>query len=143
MMRLEEFTAETLAQLPSREQASLTLNPLNCKRAPEEMETAALKLLVSHHDYDDAVRYDMIHFFADKATYRALGLLVFSAIFHPGSRIRLHLRNPQTVVRQLVIDCYHGNPADPPVSQLVLIPAAYGYWPCIPDHQHPLLPWAF
>jgi hypothetical protein len=47
------------------------LNPQNCTLAPEEMETARLKIRKTYRDYEDAVQYDAIHFFADKQTYRA------------------------------------------------------------------------
>jgi hypothetical protein len=137
MISLEEFTSELLVRLPVAEETNLTLNPQNCPPPPAQMETAQIKILKRLHDYNNIVLYDLIDFFADRPTYRALGLLVFSAVFHPNSRIVLHLRHRESEITQLIVECPVPNAADPGVGELVLIPAAYGYWPSIPD-AHPL-----
>jgi hypothetical protein len=82
MLSLEELVAGTLPLLPTDEDTKFTLNQANCPPAPEEVETSGLKVLKSFHDYGEAVRYDVVHLFADKPTYRALGIIVFTAIFH-------------------------------------------------------------
>src|SRR2546422_456691 len=119
MVSLEEFAADSVVHLPVLEDTSVTLNPENCKLAPKQMETPRIKILTGHHDYEDAVRYDAINFFADKATYRALGMLVFSVVFHPNSRIVLYLRHPETMIRQLIIECHLSDPSHPYPGELV------------------------
>ena len=71
MVSLEDFVADSLIQLPVTEDTNITLDPQNCTLAPAETETERLKISKTYHDYEDAVRYDAIHFFADKQTYRA------------------------------------------------------------------------
>jgi hypothetical protein len=71
MVSLEDFVADSLIKLPVTDDTNITLSPQNCTLAPEEMETARLKIRKPYRDYENAVRYDAIHFFADRQTYRA------------------------------------------------------------------------
>ncbi len=140
MISLEEFTAPLLGELPVEEQTHIILNPANCKQAPEELESERLKIIAwpLGHSYGDSARFDVIHFFADKETYRALGLLIFSAVFHPNTIVTLHLRHPETKVERLVVVYECSTPEKPLPNELVKTPAAFSYWPKPPESRHPL-----
>lgn len=144
MTSLDEFVADLLPKIPTAENNEIVLNPLNCPRPLAELETDRLKAMAwpLGHSYGDSARYDTVHFFADKQTYRALGLLLFSAVFHPNSRSTLQLHHQEATVKQIVIECSISSPENPMPSELVLLPAAYGYWPDIPEDRHPFTPWS-
>jgi hypothetical protein len=106
--------------------------------------------------HPSSTRWDAVEFWGDGPTYRALGLLVFGTLFHR-SRSVLHLREPRRAesaaapIERLVVD---GTVRGPSVSELVLHPVAYGYWPstsrtrhpfhepCLPRRQRPQLIWS-
>ncbi len=140
MVQLEEVFARPLGVLPVELETNLTLCASNCPSAPDELETAAL-ILRAHplgHNYGDSARYDLLDFFADKPTYRRLGLLLFSSIFHPNPLTTLHLRHPDTGVKKIVIRREVTEPSAPGASELVMIPASFGYWPEPARGRHPL-----
>ena len=88
--------------------------------------------------YGDSARYDLVHFFADKPTYRQFALLLLAVLFHPNRHVTLHLSHPETVITSLRIECVAANPMDPRLSGLACVPAAYGYTPSPVEHLHPL-----
>lgn len=87
-------------------------------------------------------RLDLVDFFADRPTYRALGLLIFATIFHR-SRVQLHLRSPEgthlngVTITDLVIDSQREQ-EEPYADELVVLPNSYGYWPVSLRELHPL-----
>ena len=131
-----------LAELPSSEDDTLTLTGEFTGAPAAEMtsETLVLKASFPGAVYE-TVRCDAVDFFADKATYRALGVLVFATIFHR-ARTVVHLSSDQhclhgTSITKLVIDSSREDP-EPMPSELVCVPTAFGYWPEAPTSRHPL-----
>ena len=131
MIRLVEHFSKILEQLPTEPETSLTLCAANCPSLPEELETGKLLVRASPlgRNYGDSARYDLLDFFADKPTYRALGLMLFSGLFHGNPQVTLHLRHPDARVAKLVMKREVSDASNPGVSELVMIPASYGYWP--------------
>lgn len=68
------------------------------------------------HDYGDSAYYDQVHFFADKVTYRRLGLLVFASIFHANHIIALHLLHPEATVKKIRMQCGVTDPYRPKLT---------------------------
>jgi len=131
MIRLEDHFSQTAAQLPKEPETSLTLCAANCPALPDELETDKLLVRASPlgRNYGDSARYDLLDFFAEKPTYRALGLMLFSGLFHGNPLVTLHLRHADARVTKLVMKRSVSEASNPGVSELVLIPASYGYWP--------------
>jgi hypothetical protein len=140
MQELEELFQEVLAQLPSEPEANITLDGANCPRPPDEIVARQLKVVASPqgHSYGDSARYDLVHFFVDKDTYRRLGLLLFASVFHPNRQITLYPRHPDTTVTKIRIECGVTDPSCPKLSGLANTPAAYGYYAAPAGHRHPL-----
>jgi hypothetical protein len=136
---LEEFYDEVLAQLPVKDEARLVLDGTLCKCPPVDLSTEKLRVVPRPlgHSYGDSARYDIVDFFADKPTYRRLGLLLFSSIFHPNRQITLHLSHPETTATQLKIGCEIADPSQPYFSGLANVPRAYGYEAAPVKHMHP------
>ena len=138
---LGTFFGELLDDLPTNEESSLVLTAATLPVPPPELETdrLAVEARFPGHIYG-STRYDSVNFFADRRTYRALGLLAFASILH-ASRTVLHLRHElvhddATQIVKLVVDSSEYAEAYP--SQLVLVLKAYSYWPKPPASQHPL-----
>src|ERR1700694_3585676 len=139
MVQLEDLFEQLLPNLPTEEETTLTFNAGNCICPEDELETPRLKVVPwpLGHSYGDSSRYDLIHFFADKATYQRLGLLLFAAVFH-NRAITLHLRHPETKVTKIRIGGEIDDPAYSQIFGLMQTPVAYGYSPAPPMHLHPL-----
>jgi hypothetical protein len=143
--RLEDMYGDLMAALPTAEESDFILNADTCVRPPLELETEGLVVrgMPDASIYSDSVRAEVVELFAEKDTYRALGLWIFSSIFH-SARSVLHLRH--SGVREIqgdpiytvVVDNPRRADAGPLVSELVSTPTAYGYWPTIRDTLNPL-----
>ena len=104
MYSLEEIYGPLLGIVPTDQQSCVTLSPVSCPCPPSELVTHKLKAQAwpLGHSHGDSARYDTIHFFADAPTYRLLGLLLFSLVFHPNKRVTLHLQHPENTVTRIV-----------------------------------------
>jgi hypothetical protein len=129
-----------LARLPLEPEGRIVLNGTTCPCPPAEVATTNLKVLAwpLGHDYGDSSRYDMVEFFADKPTYRRLGLLLLASIFHPNRQIVLHLLHPETKVLKLRMGCGTPDPSSADLRGLAMVPSAYGYEAAPVGHLHPL-----
>ncbi len=97
--------AESLPFDPRGEGVELTAD--NLPVLPAKIETSNLYLTRSSHTYHPSFKIDSIGFNAHKETYRYLGLLILSAIFHPQhSEITIKLNHPETEVSNLVVEYY-------------------------------------
>ena len=105
MIRLEDHFSKIAAQLPTDPETNLTLSAANCPALPDELETDQLLLRASPlgRNYGDSARYDLLDFFAEKPTYRALGLMLFSGLFHQNPEVTLHLRHEDASVTKIVL----------------------------------------
>ncbi|MEQ1883938.1 MAG: hypothetical protein ABL967_02685 [Bryobacteraceae bacterium] len=131
MTRLEDHFSKIAAQLPTDPETNLTLCATNCPVLPEELETDKLLVRASPlgRNYGDSARYDLFDFFADKPTYRSLGLMLFSSMFHGNDIVTLNLTHGETSVNKIVVKKQVSEAANPGVSELVMLPVSYGYWP--------------
>src|SRR5580692_7333200 len=78
MTDLATFFAAALADLPTAAHENLTLTAATTGEPPPELETDRLLLKGSFPGrvyHPSNTRLDLVDFFADRATYRALGLL--------------------------------------------------------------------
>jgi len=140
MQDLEEIYEGLLAQLPVEAESAITLNAKNCPVAPDEISARNLKLIPWRlgHSYGDSARYDVINFFADKPTYRRLGLLLFSSVFHPNRQFAIYPTHQESGIFRIRVECRVDDPLNP-CSQLVTIPVAYGYCASPVGARHPLV----
>ena len=140
MKALESLYANVLVQLPIQPDEPFLLNGSLCAAPPDEILTSQLKVVPwpLGHGYGDSARYDAVHFFADKNTYRRLGLLLFANMFHPNREVILHLSHPQTAVTKIRIDCVVPNLSNARLMGLASRPLAFGYEPSPVTHLHPL-----
>ena len=140
MQNLEGLYEDTLARLPVEPEGHIVLNGTTCPSPPAEVETANLKVVPwpLGHSYGDSSRYDMVEFFADKSTYRRLGLLLLASVFRPNRLTVLHLRHPETKVMKVRIGCGVRDPSSVSLKGLAAVPAAYGYEAAPVGHLHPL-----
>jgi hypothetical protein len=131
-----------LAELPTSEDDELILTAEFTGAPPAELSSDRL-VLKAHfpgRTYG-VVRYDLVEFFADGPTYRALGLLVFAAVFHR-ARTVVHLVGDDrgttgSPITELVVDASRDT-ADPLPGELFSVPTSFGYWPAAIEGLHPL-----
>lgn len=140
MQELESIFEDLLAQVPVEEQKELVLNAAVCPQPPLELVTDRLKVLAlgMRTRYGESAWCDTVDFFADKTTYRRLGLLLFSSVFHPNRQVTLLLRHPNTEVTRIRIECSVDDVAQPSPNRLVQMPVAYGYWGNPVEARHPM-----
>jgi hypothetical protein len=101
------FGALTKA-LPNDERQSFTCTSETFAELPNQLETDQLVIRKTHLNYEGG-RVDRLQFFASRLTYRELGLLILSVVFHPrGSRVHVMLANSFSHIKNLIIE-YRGN----------------------------------
>ena len=115
---------------------SFTFTTENLPILPSTLETRNLYIKRSQHTYNDSCRYDLLHFNAHKETYRFLGLLILSAVFHPQpSSILVKLNHPESDIKNLLIESLQLELANLP-SGYHTKPFAFEYYPQI-SWKHP------
>lgn len=103
---------------------------------PSEIKTENLYIKKSQHTYNDSCRYDSLHFNAHKETYRFLGLLILSAVFHPQpSDVLVKLNHPESDITNLSIESSHSVFPNLP-SGYHTKPSEFEYYPKI-SWKHP------
>jgi hypothetical protein len=145
MEELDQLYRDALDLLPTEEETSLTLDARMCPVPPAELESAGLIVrgIAEGHIYSDSVRVEVVEFFAEKETYRALALLIFSSLFH-SARTVLHLRHEDAPdlggmpVATVVVDDPRRPYPEPFPSELRLVPVAYDYWPRVRTGLNPV-----
>src|SRR5882724_8674573 len=112
--------------LPIDEKQGFTFDSQTFPELASLLETDQLVIRKTHVNYDGS-RVDRLQFFASKSTYRELGLLILSVVFHPGgSRAHLSLTDPSSAVKNLIIE-YSGS--TPRVSGHQTSPQKFDFWP--------------
>lgn len=140
MLNLNELYEGTLSSLPVEAESHLLLRHSAIPQPPIEVMTEDLKVVprTLGHNYGDCSRYDVIHFFSNKLTYRRLGLLLLGSMFHPNRQTTVYLRHPETKVGKLRICCSAPDASTASLRGLASIPVAYGYEAAPVRHSHPL-----
>ena len=135
---LETIYADLASQLPSRTDGyeSITLSSENLPLPPSETVSDNLYVLKVDHGYNDWFRVDGLWFFARKETYRYLGLLILSVVFHQRvSQVEVSLGHPHSEIKSLIVEYAPRN-----INELTAgyhtQPLAFEYYPQLPD-KHP------
>ncbi len=133
-----EITYSDLApRLPSQTDGyeSITLSSENLPLPPAEMASDNLYILKVDHVYNDWFKVDMLWFFARKETYRYLGLLILSLVFHRVSEFKFRLNHPHGEIKSLIIEYAYRNIGELTAGYHTQ-PFAFEYYPQLPD-KHP------
>jgi len=135
---LETIYSNLASQLPSQTDGneSITLSFENLPLPPFEMESDKLYVLKAEHDYNDWFRVDALWFFAHKETYRYLGLLILSVVFHKQiSEVEVRLNHLHSEIKTLIVEF-----APRSIGELTAgyhtQPFAFEYYPQLPA-KHP------
>ncbi len=109
---LESIFGDLAARLPLSTDGneSLAFTSESLPIPPSQIETQNLYIKKSTHTYNDSYKFDLLYFNAHKETYRNLGLLILSAIFHPQpSEILVRLNHLESEISNLIIEYKHFN----------------------------------
>ena len=102
---LETDFGEQAKTLPASERDKFTFSSKTFAEIPDRLETDQLVVTKGHHIYEGASRVDALSFFAQKASYQQLGLLILAVVFRPGgARVQLALTNAASPVKNLIIE---------------------------------------
>jgi hypothetical protein len=135
---LESIFSSLAKQLPLNTDGneSFTFSFESLPVPPEEVETENLYIKKSQHTYNESCRYDSLHFNAHKETYRFLGLLILSAVFHPQpSNVLVKLNHPESDITNFLIEFPHLELVNLS-SGYYTKPFAFEYYPAI-SWKHP------
>jgi hypothetical protein len=134
---LETLYSDLAAQLPTQTDGnhSITLSADNLPLPPREMAIDSLYILKVIHVYNDWFKVDQCQFFAHKETYRDLGLLILSAVFHGIAEIKIKLNHPHTQLQYLTVN-YAEQHIDRLTAGYHTQPWALEYYPQLPA-KHP------
>jgi hypothetical protein len=121
---LERHFGELAKTLPDNEKESFTCTAETFSELPGQLQTDCLVIRKAYLNYEGA-KVDRLQFFARRSTYRELGLLALSVVFHPrGSRVHVVLGNPSSDIKNLIIE-YRGS--TPRVSGHQTIPWKFSF----------------
>ncbi|MDQ3711177.1 MAG: hypothetical protein M3388_03040 [Acidobacteriota bacterium] len=111
---LEGIFGDLAARLPlspdgsSDGNESFTFTSETLPIAPSQIETQNLYIRKGSHIYHPSFKVDSIGFNTRKETYRYLGLLILSAIFHSqSSKIHVKLNHSKSDISNLIIEYKH------------------------------------
>ena len=135
---LETIYLDLASQLPTSTDGneSVTLSTQNLPLSPVEMASGNLYILRVQHVYNDWFKADQLWCFARKETYRHLGLLILSVVFHQQvSQTEVKLTHPQSEIKSLIVEYAHRNKNELTAGYHTQ-PFAFEYYPRLPD-KHP------
>jgi len=129
--------AALAARLPTSSEDELRLNAATLPRPPERLTTDRLYIMKGDHTYHPGwFRADGVHFHADKATYRNLGLLILAMLFHAEpEEVQIELTHPASAIKLLVIESRYNGPDDIGAGYNTR-PYVFSYWPAATS-RHP------
>jgi hypothetical protein len=123
---LERYFGELAKALPENERESFTYTAQTASELPGQLQTDRLVIRKTQLMYEGA-QVDRLQFFAPRSTYRELGLLILSVVFHPrGSRVHVILANTSSDIKNLIIE-YRGS--TPRVSGHQTVPWKFSFSP--------------
>jgi hypothetical protein len=135
---LETIYSELASQLPTKTDGNecIALWSENLPLLPSQITTNNLYVKKGEHFYNDWFKVDNLHFFAHKETYRYLGLLILSVVFHQRiAEVEIRLNHQQSEIKSLIVE---NAPLD--INQLPSgyhsQPFAFQYYPNLPA-RHP------
>ena len=123
---LQNCFRELVRQLFSSENRVFTFTAKSFSELPTALKTDQIVLRKGHVNHD-SFRAERLQFFASKSTYRELGLLILSVVFHPnGARVHVTLTHPSSNIRNLIVE-YPGS--TPRISGHQTIPEKFEFYP--------------
>ena len=134
---LETTYSDLASQLPSQTDGneSITLSSQNLPLPSSEMASNNLYILKVDHVYNDWFKADMLWSFARKETYRQLGLMILSVIFHQRLEVKVRLNHPHSEIKTLIVEYARGKMNELTAGYHTQ-PFAFEYYPQLPD-KHP------
>jgi hypothetical protein len=113
---------------------SLTFFSATLPIPPTILMTDRLIIGKRRHQYNSYYRADSLVWQAQKPTYRHLGLLILSVVFHEAvDRVQVDLLHPESDIKHLVVE--YPYPRELPVGYSTR-PYAFEYFPCAAE-KHP------
>lgn len=104
---LETIYSDLASQVPTRTDGNgdICLSSRNLPLPPSEIATSELYIAKGENCYNIWYKVDSLHFYARKETYRHLGLLILSVLFHTEvSQVNIKLNHPHSHIKNLIID---------------------------------------
>ncbi len=84
---------------------SITLSSENLPLPPDEMTSGNLYIVKTKTNYNNWFESDLLWFYARKETYRNLGLLILSVVFHRQvSEIEVEITHPHSEIKRLIVE---------------------------------------
>ena len=115
---------------------SITLSSKNLPIPPLEMTSGNLYIVKAKHNYNNWFEVDLLLFFARKETYRYLGLLIFSVVFHQQvSEVEVKLNHPHSEIKRLIVE-YAPRSVNNLTAGYHTQPFAFEYYAQLPE-KHP------
>lgn len=126
---LEQLYKELAAKVSTEESDKFIFSRKTLAAPPEQLSASALAIVKSQHVYNTSYRVDRLEFFADKITYRCLGLLILSTVFWPvPNKVHLRVENKLSDVKNFMIEYVHSS-EDKITPGYHTQPFAFSYWP--------------
>ncbi len=102
---LQRYLGELAKTLPTEQKKRFTFSDKDFPQIPDRLETDQLIIAKVNKAYNNSFKVDSLSFFANKASYQHLGLLILSVVFHPGGkRVHLELTEPTSDIKNLIIE---------------------------------------
>ena len=126
---LRTYFGELAKTVPTSEEQQFLFCPDTLPAPAPNLATDALYVRKGKHQYGNSFQVDVLMFYARKETYRYLGLLFYSVVFHREPFVaHIELTHPASQVRHLLIENSHV-----PLAELTAgyfsRPYAFLYWP--------------
>ena len=136
---LAKIFADLLKKIPHSTDGNecFSLCTKNLPLISEPVTSNQLYIKKATHGYNDFYIVDSPWFFANRETYRQLGLLILAKVFHPFSeKIQINLSDPRSEIKSLTIE-YTERPLPEFVGYRTL-PYGFVYYAELPS-RHPFL----
>jgi len=135
---LQTIYSDLASQLPSRTDGneSITLSSENLPLPSFEMASENLYIVKVKHNYNNWFETDLLWFYARKETYRYLGLLILSVVFHQeASEVKVRLNHSYSEIKRLIVE-YAPRSINNLTAGYHTQPFAFEYYPQLPA-KHP------
>jgi hypothetical protein len=104
---LQTIYSDLALQIPTETGGyeSITLSSENLPLPPFKMESGNLYIVKTKHNYNNWFETDLLWFYARKETYRYLGLLILSVVFHQRvPKVEIKLSHSHSEIKNLIVE---------------------------------------
>lgn len=104
---LQTIYSDLALQIPTETGGyeSITLSSENLPLPTFEMASGNLYIVKTKHNYNNWFEADLLWFYARKETYRHLGLLILSVVFHQQvSEVEVKINHPHSDIKRLIVE---------------------------------------